>query len=449
MTQTQPTEKQFWKYVLPSMLTMLLGGFYSIVDGFFVGNVVGDDGLAAINLAWPLTALLLATGTGLGVGGSVLMSLRSGEGRLQAAKQAKGGTLLLLASISVFLTVLFVPTAPFVMRFFGAEGHVLELAVDYAQIIVLGASLQIFGTGLTPIMRNSGRTVLAMVMMISGFATNIILDWLFIMVFDWQLAGAALATIAGQGLVAVFCITMLLVDRNLRPTKADFAVERSVLFTIVRIGLSPFGSSLAPSLVIMFCNWQCIRYGGNPAVAAYSVLSYITFPANSIMAGVGQGIQPIISYANGAKHFTELLNVRRKAWKVILIIAAILFLIAIPAQTLGARLFGLSPAASAIFARSLWISSFAFPFMGTVKLGAEFFCAINKTRYSTLLIYGDPFILSPLFLLLLPFIWDLDGVWLAMPCAQGVIAILAVLLFYRYDKRMRYIMKIATPKKDV
>ena len=107
MAQIQPSEKQFWKYVLPSMLTMLLGGFYGIVDGFFIGNAVGNDGLAAINLAWPLTALILATGTGLGVGGSVLMSIRNGEGRTQAANQAKGGALLLLAIVSVVFTLLF------------------------------------------------------------------------------------------------------------------------------------------------------------------------------------------------------------------------------------------------------------------------------------------------------------------------------------------------------
>ena len=199
MAQIQPSEKQFWKYVLPSMLTMLLGGFYGIVDGFFIGNAVGDDGLAAINLAWPLTALILATGTGLGVGGSVLMSIRNGEGRTQAANQAKGGALLLLAIVSVVFTLLFSLSAAQIMRFFGAEGHVLKLCVDYIQIIVYGTALQIFGVGLTPILRNTGRTVQAMVMMISGFATNIVLDWLFIMVFEWQLGGAALATIIGQG----------------------------------------------------------------------------------------------------------------------------------------------------------------------------------------------------------------------------------------------------------
>lgn len=443
MAQIQPSEKQFWKYVLPSMLTMLLGGFYGIVDGFFIGNAVGNDGLAAINLAWPLTALILATGTGLGVGGSVLMSIRNGEGRTQAANQAKGGALLLLAIVSVVFTLLFSLSAAQIMRFFGAEGHVLKLCVDYIQIIVYGTALQIFGVGLTPILRNTGRTVQAMVMMISGFATNIVLDWLFIMVFEWQLGGAALATIIGQGVVAVFSLIILVTDKQLRPTKADFKADKKTLGSIVRIGLSPFGSSLAPSVVIMFCNWQCIRYGGNPAVAAYSVLSYLSYSANSLMAGVGQGIQPIISYANGAKAFPTLLNVRRKALKVILALSVLLFLAAIPAQTLIAQLFGLSSTASLIFARSLWIASFAFPFMGIVKLGSEFFCAINKTRYSTILIYGDPLLLSPLFLMSLPLIFHLDGVWLAMPFAQGLIACMALLMFHRYDQRMRYIINIS------
>lgn len=443
MIQTIPTEKQFWKYVLPSMMTMLLGGFYGIVDGFFIGNAVGDDGLAAINLAWPLTALILATGTGLGIGGSVLMSTRNGEGRQQLAHVAKGNAILLLATISLLFTILFTLSSSQIMRFFGAEGNVLKLCIEYIQIIVLGTALQIFGCGLTPLLRNTGRTVLAMAMMISGFATNIILDWLFIMVFDWSLFGAGLATIIGQGVVAVFSIVVLLTDKQLRPSRADFVPDASTIKTIFRIGLSPFGSNLAPSAVIMFCNWQCIRYGGNLAVASYSVLSYLSFSANSLMAGVGQGIQPIISYANGAKNFTSLLAVRRKALCVVLAISAILFAVAIPAQTWAAMVFGLSAEASVIFARSLWIISFSFPFIGIAKLASEFFCAINKTRYSSLLIYGDPLLLSPLLLFILPLIWQLDGVWLAMPAAQCVMACMALAMFHRFDRRMRYIISIS------
>ena len=194
----------------------------------------------------------------------------------------------------------------------------------------------------------------------------------------------------------------------------------------------------------MICNWQCIRYGGNLAVAAYSVLSYILFSANSLMGGVGQGIQPIISHANGAKHYPAILQIRRKAIALILFISVVLFGLCLPAQTVIAQFFGLSAEASIIFARSLWISSFAFPFIGVVKLAAEFFCAINKTSNSSILIYCDPLLLSPLAFAILPLIFKLDGVWLALPVVQIILAIVAVRMFSRYERKLKYIISVSS-----
>lgn len=447
-TTKQPLEKQFWKFVLPSILTMVLGGFYGIIDGYFIGNAVGDDGLAAINLIWPLTALILATGTGLGVGGAVLMATKSGEGRQKDAASAKGNCFFLLLVLSFIYTVGLTPAVPWIVSFLGATGKVAEYCVDYARIVTLGASLQIIGVGLTPILRNLGRTVLAMTAMISGFVTNIILDALFIMKFDWALSGAALATVAGEGLVAVLCLWAIFSNKESRIKLEDIKPLKKTLTAITRIGLSPFGSSLAPSFVIMICNWQCIRYGGNLAVASYSVLTYLLFSSNALMSGVGQGIQPIISHANGAKQYAAILAVKRKALFLIVTISAILFLLCIPAQTFIPKLFGLSSDASVIFAKSLWISSFAFPFIGLVKLGSEFFCAINNTRNSSLLIYCDPLLLSPLAFIILPLAFKLDGVWLALPTVQIILAVIAGGMFYRYEAKLKYINHIIQKSKS-
>ena len=180
---TAPTEKRFWYYVLPSMLTMVLSGFYVIVDGFFIGQATGDIGLGAINLAWPITAVMQATGIGVGIGGSVLFSMYQGAQDDEEARAARGNTIVLLFLFSVFMMVFFWFTSDAILVLFGARGALFNAARDYIRVIIFGTLFQTFGCGLTPLIKNSGRAISAMLIMVSGLVTNMILDALFIMVF--------------------------------------------------------------------------------------------------------------------------------------------------------------------------------------------------------------------------------------------------------------------------
>ena len=146
-------KRQFFSAVLPSMLAFMFSGIYAIVDGFFVGRNVGDTGLAAVNIAYPLVALLQAAGTGIGMGGAIRLSIESGRGNDDARKSyAKMTLILLLAASAVISVILFFVYRP-VLVLFGAEGDILTLACEYMVPIVLGAVFQIFGTGLVPLLR--------------------------------------------------------------------------------------------------------------------------------------------------------------------------------------------------------------------------------------------------------------------------------------------------------
>lgn len=252
----KPIEKQFLKYVVPSMFTMLLSGFYTIVDGFFIGRAIGDVGLAAINIAWPITAVLLAMGTGIGTGGSVIMSTRRGEGDYPSACKAKGNTIVLLVMASALLTVFFLFLHEPILCVLGAEGAVHTAASEYVMIIIAGSTLQIFGTGLTPLLRNSRKTIAAMVIMVTGLLTNIFLDWYFIMPLQMGMSGAALATITAQGIVAVLSLIVLIreKDRRLHFKPQHFKLEKKLCGKILRTGVSPFGLSLSPSIILIFNN---------------------------------------------------------------------------------------------------------------------------------------------------------------------------------------------------
>lgn len=432
----EPDEKRFWYYVLPSMLTMVLSGFYAIVDGFFVGQATGDIGLGAINLAWPIAAVLQATGIGVGVGGSVLMSLYGGAGDRKKAALAKGNTLFTLALFSVLLMVVFLCSYPFILQAFGAQGELLSASQAYIRTVLFGTFFQVFGCGLTPILKNSLRAVLAMLIMVSGLIANIVLDALFVMVFGWGITGAAAATVAAQAIVAFFSLIALCTDRHLPFHLSDFKPDFHLILRTLKIGLSPFGISLAPSIVIIFANWQCIRYGGDTAVAAYSVLSYVSTTFLCLLQGIGDGAQPIVSYLFGASRIEEMERVRRRMFRMAIILGSAFFLFSIPTASFFAGLFGVSQEAGDMARTGLILTATAYPFAGIVRSAISYFYAVDKTKQSTFLVYADPLLLTPLFLLILPTFFDVNGIWSVMGAVQFTLCI-TVCLIMLYMRKTR------------
>ena len=192
--------KKFFQYVIPSVLSFALSGIYSIVDGFFVGNSVGDLGLSTINIAYPIVAVIQSLGTGIGMGGAICYSIHKAEKKEDRAREFSAGALWLILLSGIFLTVMILFLNRPLLRMLGAKGELLSLGEEYIAIIALGASLQILGTGLVPFIRNHGGSFYAMASMIAGFGTNILLDYLFVWIFHQGIAGAALATVIGQGI---------------------------------------------------------------------------------------------------------------------------------------------------------------------------------------------------------------------------------------------------------
>lgn len=189
--------KTFFKYVIPSVLSFALSGVYTIVDGFFVGNSIGDLGLSAVNIAYPIVAVIQALGTGIGMGGAIYYSINKAEKKDTEAKEFTAGALWLLVISSVVLTIsIFLLNSP-LLRLLGASGQLLSLGEEYIAVIAVGAALQVIGTGLVPFIRNHGGSFYAMVSMIAGFVTNIILDYVFVWVLEQGVSGAAWATIIG------------------------------------------------------------------------------------------------------------------------------------------------------------------------------------------------------------------------------------------------------------
>jgi Na+-driven multidrug efflux pump len=218
--------KLFFQYVIPSIFSFALSGVYAIVDGFFVGNTIGDAGLSAINIAYPIVAVLQSVGTGIGMSGAVYCSIHQASGNPQKAKAFIANAWWLLVAGSVLFTILVYTLCIPVLKLLGAHSTILSLGTQYIQVIALGAALQILGTGLVPFTRNYGGSLWAMIAMMSGFAANIFLDYLLVWVRGQGMSGAALATVIGQGVTVLIALGYSLYKKcfflrfPLRDTKA-------------------------------------------------------------------------------------------------------------------------------------------------------------------------------------------------------------------------------------
>lgn len=174
---------------MASMITMFLQSAYSMIDGLFVSNLIGDTALSAVNVAWPIIAVVTAIGTGVGCGGAVMMSTKQGEGKNEESNIVRANVILALLASSIVVTILFLILLTPLLKLMGAEGELLRLSQIYGRVMLTGGVLQILSCGLTPLLRNDNRAVSAMMIMVGGLFANLGLDFVFMYVFhmgDWR-----------------------------------------------------------------------------------------------------------------------------------------------------------------------------------------------------------------------------------------------------------------------
>lgn len=404
--------RRILKQAFPTMIAFTMSGMYSVVDGLFVGKAAGDIGLAAINIAWPIPAVITALGVGIGTGGSVLYSNMMGKGDREGCRRMFNTTATLLVLAGILLSLfLFLVRDP-LLQILGAEGEVLEEAQKYTGIIIAGGVLQVCGTGITPILRNMNLSFAAMISMVTGFAVNIGVNYYLMFPMGMGIRGAAWGTVTAQLVVLVISVAVLL---KAYKEKARPALEGKLAAGICRSGVTAFGVSLAPTVALIFTNWQCLRYGGNAAVACYAVISYIVFPVQYLLTGIGDGVQPLLSYYNGAGKPAELAQVRKTARAGAGVLGVITMAAVFICTPYLARWFGLSDEAAVFFETGMRISALAFLVTGFVKFNLSYLNAVLKTKLAVILTFAESLIVSPAYLFLLPVAVGMSGIWISLP----------------------------------
>lgn len=426
--------KTFFQYVIPSVLSFALSGIYTIVDGFFVGNSIGDLGLSAVNIAYPIVAVIQALGTGIGMGGAIYYSINKAEKKDTEAKEFTAGALWLLVIASIVQTIaIFLLNSP-LLRLLGASGQLLSLGEEYIAVIAVGAALQVIGTGLVPFIRNHGGSFYAMVSMIAGFVTNIILDYMFVWVLEWGVAGAAWATIIGQGVTMLIALVYLLRKKQFT-LSIPFSKMGMVSASIMKIGIAPFGLAMSPNISLIIINRFSVSYGGEPAIATYACIAYVICIIYLILQGVGDGSQPLLSQCYGERNWDDLKYVRKLAYGFAFALSVIGCIIMYATRGSLGVLFGASSGVNTEIARIMPIFLVSVPFVAVLRITTASFYATEKSVYSYLLTFIEPLFMLVLMLILPPLFGGQVMIWWSTVLARILSAILAFLLKQRVDKQ--------------
>ena len=426
------------QFTLPAIGTVIFMSIYSIVDGFFVANFAGTLQFAALNFVYPPIMLLGAIGFLFGTGGSALIAKTLGEGKKTKANQIFSMLIYISIIIGIIFQIFGFIFIEDLAKFLGAEGELLEYALSYGQIVLIGLPMFILQFEFQYLFPAAEKPKLGFLITFATGMTNIVLDAIFLAGFGWGLEGAAFATIISQtiGGVLPFIYFSRKNSSLLQLTKPVF--DGGALFQTVSNGVSELMSNISESLITMIFNWQLLKYAGSDGVAVFGILMYFAFIFEAVFFGYSVGISPVVSYHYGAKSKLELHSLLRKSLTLIILLAILMFTCAETfANPLASIFVGTDEHLLEMTVHALRIFSFAFLFMGIAIFISAFFTALNNGLLSAV-ISGLRLIFEIAAVLIFPLIFGLNGIWFSMVGADIMAVIIAVTFLIRVRKEYGY-----------
>ena len=435
------TYKKLIRFVFPSVAMMVFGSIYGIVDGLFVSNIVGKTPFAALNLIYPFIAVLSALGFMIGAGGNAIVSKTLGEGEKEKANQYFSMLIYVSLALGIAIAVLGISTIRPAAILLGAEGEeMIENCVIYGSIIFAGIPFFMLQNAFQIFFITAERPNYGFYVTVAAGCGNMFLDWLFMAVFEWGIAGAALATIASQFIGAIIPVIYFIRKHNsslLHLGKGPFVWK--VFWKTCTNGSSEFVSNVSGNIVAMFYNFQLMRFVGEDGVAAYGVLLYANWIFIAILFGYVTGAAPVIGYHFGAQNHDELKNLFRKSMIIMGITgAALCGLTLVFADVLSGIFVGYDPVLFDITKHAVIISAFAFIFVGFNIFGSGFFTALNNGLVSAVVAFLRTVVFQVATVLILPEIFGLDGIWWSMVAAEILAFLVTVGCLVKFRKKYRY-----------
>lgn len=433
------TYKRLIRFVTSSILMMICTSLYSIVDGFFVSNFVGKTPFAAVNLIMPVMMGGGAIGFMIGTGGSAVVAITLGTGNRERANQYFS----MLVYTSLFLGLLlsalgFIFIRP-ISAALGASGELLRYCIIYGRILFIGETAFILQNIFQSFFVTAEKPDLSLRLSILSGLTNMILDFLFIVVFHWGIAGAAVATAMGQVVGGI--IPLLYFSRKnsslLQLTKTRFYGK--ILLKTCTNGSSELVTNLSSSIVNILYNYQFMKLVGENGVAAYGIVMYVNFIFMAIFFGYSIGSAPLTSYHYGAGNHDELKNLFGKSIRILVVSSLILTLMAEVLTVPLVRIFASYDAELFdMTCHGFRLYALAFLFMGINVWGSSFFTSLGNGAVSAVISFLRTLVFQLAVVLILPHFLGIDGIWMSIVVAELLALVITVLFFITRRKQYHY-----------
>lgn len=427
------------RFAFPTICMMVFFSLYTVIDGIFVSRYVGEDALAAVNIVYPMMNITIGLAIMFATGGCAIVAKTMGEGNLPLAKQ-RFSSIFAVATVfgvgAAILSLLFLTPC---ITFLGATPALLQYCYDYAQIMMAFAPVMILKLLFDYFFVAAGKPSFGFYNALLGGVTNIVLDWLLIAYFDFGIKGAAWATVIGYAIPAAMGLFYFSLGKNTLQF-SKFNIETRILVKACSNGSSEMVTQLSLGLTTYLFNLLMLKYIGEAGVTAITIVLYAEFLLTAIFLGFSSGVAPVISYHYGSANRNELKKILRNCYKFIFILSIVSFLCAQwYADPLISIFTGSDSAVYPIARSGFQLFAFSFLFVGITILSSAVFTAFSNGKISALISFMRNCSLLVFFMLLLPFLFGLNGIWLAVPVTDATAIFISAYFIRKYRVLHGYI----------
>lgn len=433
---------------VPAITAQLVNMLYNIVDRIYIGHIpeIGSNALTGVGICFPIIILIMAFSSLVAMGGAPQAAIAMGQQNNEKAERILGNCFTSLLIVAVALTAVFLIFGEPILWAFGASENTIGYANDYLQIYIIGTVFVQIALGMNMFITTQGFAKTSMLTVVIGAALNIILDPVFIFMFNMGVQGAALATIISQGVSAAWVLRFLTGKRTtLHIKKHCMRISPQIMLPVLALGVSPFIMQSTESLLSVVLNTSLLKYGGDIAVGAYTVLGSVIQIVNLPMQGLFQGAQPITSYNYGAQKFDRV----KKSVRLLTITAVTygtvfwLALMLVPQVFVGMFTSDAALTETTVWAMRIFLAGvFAFGFQGSFQ---NSFLALGQAKVSLLMALLRKIVLLIPLIFIMPVFFEnkLFGVFIAEPIADILAAIVTTIAFITWARK-----NLNKPKKD-
>lgn len=434
------TYSKLLRFVFPSIIMMVFTSIYGVVDGLFVSNFAGKTAFASINLVMPFVMILGGIGFMIGTGGTALVSKVLGEGKKEKANKIFTMMIIFTLLLGALLSVIGVISMPWVAKFLGATEEMMADCVLYGRIVTGFTVAFMLQNVFQSFLIAAEKPKLGLLATVLAGITNMALDAIFIIVFKWGVAGAAIATGLSQCVGGIFPLIYFSRKNSslLRLTKTKLEIKP--ILNACGNGSSELMSNISSSVVSMIYNFQLMKYVGEDGVSAYGVLMYVQFIFVAIYIGYSIGCAPITGYHFGARNHNELKNMLRKSSFLSAVSGVVLTILAIALSSPLAKLFvGYDKELYELTRHAFRLFAYSFLLAGFNIFTSSFFTALNNGAVSAAISFMRTLIFQTSSVLILPIFLGVDGIWWAITVAEFFAFILSLIFLFAKRKKYNYI----------